>query len=83
MSAIAIIQKLGAQNSRRELALNNMLQGLCMFDGQHRLVVWNRQYQTMYKIDARTFGAAAAFSELLELRKAVGTLPPHRGSTNT
>ena len=41
-SAIRIIQKLGAQNMRRDLALNNMIQGLCMFDGQHRLVVWNR-----------------------------------------
>ena len=35
-------------------ALNNMIQGLCMFDAQNRLMVWNERYQTMYSIDPRT-----------------------------
>jgi PAS domain-containing protein len=30
-------------------AINNMSQGLCMFDGNERLVVCNQRYMDMYK----------------------------------
>ena len=46
-------QKLSEQNMRLDGALNNMVQGLCMFDAQNRLVVWNERYRTMYKIVPR------------------------------
>jgi methyl-accepting chemotaxis protein len=36
------------QNIRFDAALNNMAQGLCMFDAERRLVVWNERYITMY-----------------------------------
>ncbi len=39
---LRIVRKLDEQNARRDLALNYMIQGLCMFDGQNRLVVWNQ-----------------------------------------
>ena len=39
---------------RLDGALNNMNQGLCMFDAQNRLVVWNERYRAMYNIDPRT-----------------------------
>ena len=31
-------------------ALNNMSQGLCMFDADNRLVVWNERYVEMYNV---------------------------------
>src|SRR5689334_15629526 len=31
-------------------AITNMNQGLCMFDAQGRLVVWNERYRQMYGI---------------------------------
>ena len=41
----------GEQHLRLDEALNNMNQGLCMFDAQNRLVVWNERYREMYRID--------------------------------
>ena len=60
LSAWRIRQKLSEQNMRLDAALNNMIQGLCMFDAQNRLLVWNERYRTMYNIDPKPFGAAAA-----------------------
>lgn len=74
-SARQIIRKLNAQNMRRDLALNNMVQGLCMFDGQGRLVVWNSQYQTMYKLQSSDIWRGCTIRQLLEARKAAETLP--------
>jgi diguanylate cyclase (GGDEF)-like protein/PAS domain S-box-containing protein len=74
VSGAAIIRKLSSQNRRREVALDNMVQGLCLFDGQHRLVVWNRQYQDMYKIDDAVIRRGATLAELLASRKTAGTL---------
>ena len=43
--------QLETQNLRFDAALNNMSQGLCMFDGQQRLVVCNTPYARMYDLD--------------------------------
>jgi diguanylate cyclase (GGDEF)-like protein len=39
------------QNLRFDAALNNMSQGLCMFDEVHRLTVYNRRFLEIYRID--------------------------------
>ena len=36
------------QNRRFDAALANMTQGLCMFDAEHRLVVWNGRYLEIF-----------------------------------
>jgi len=74
-SATLLVQKLGAQNMRRDVALNNMTQGLCMFDRQGRLMLWNRQYEAMYRISPDQIWRGCTIGHLLELRKATGTLP--------
>ena len=61
-SAWRVRQKLSEQNMRLDGALNNMVQGLCMFDAQNRLVVWNERYRTMYKSIREPSGAAAPFA---------------------
>jgi len=75
LSAVRIVQKLGAQNVRREVALNSMIQGVCMFDAQDRLIVWNERYRTMYNIDPKRLWRGCGLRELLEARKAAGTFP--------
>ncbi|MDO8875226.1 MAG: EAL domain-containing protein [Pseudolabrys sp.] len=72
--ALRVIRKLNEQNARRDFALNNMAQGLSMFDGQHRLVVWNKNYETMYGLGA-TIRRGCKIRELLVARHAAGTLP--------
>jgi diguanylate cyclase (GGDEF)-like protein/PAS domain S-box-containing protein len=62
-------------NAQLDIALNNMIQGLCMFDGENRLVVWNERYRTMYNIDPRRIWAGCGISDLLEARKAADTFP--------
>jgi len=41
-------EQLRTQNLQLDAALNNMLQGLAMFDAEHRLIVSNRRYSEMY-----------------------------------
>ena len=43
-----------AQNMRLDSALNNMNQGLCMFDDDGRVVVWNQRYLDIYRIDSNS-----------------------------
>ncbi len=37
-------------NMQFDAALSNMAQGLCMFDGEKRLVVWNERYAELYRL---------------------------------
>jgi PAS domain-containing protein len=73
-AALRVIRKLNEQNVRRDFALNNMAQGLCMFDGQHRLVIWNKNYETLYNLGP-TIRRGCSIGELLVARHAAGTLP--------
>jgi diguanylate cyclase (GGDEF)-like protein len=43
-------QRLERINMHFDAALSNMTQGLCMFDGQKRLVVWNERYAQLYQL---------------------------------
>lgn len=47
-----LLARLKTQNLRFESALENMSQGLCMFDGQHNLIVCSRLYAEMYNLPA-------------------------------
>ena len=42
--------EIAVQNDRFEAALNNMTQGLCLFDESHRLIVFNRRFADMFGV---------------------------------
>ena len=63
------------QNARLDAALNNMIQGLCMFDAHNRLVVWNERYRAMYNIDPLGIWRGCTISDLLKARIAAGMFP--------
>jgi len=46
----AAAMELKSENKRIQAALDNMGEGLCMFDGQKRLVVWNDNYAKWYQL---------------------------------
>ena len=71
---LRVVRKLHEQNVRRDLALNNMTQGLSVFDSQGRLVVWNKNYETMFGLGPM-MRRGRYLSELLAARHAIGTLP--------
>jgi PAS domain-containing protein len=75
MSAWRIRQKLSQQNLRLDVALNNMNQGLCMFDAQGRIVIWNERYRQMYNIDPRDIWRGCTVPDLLAGRVKAGTFP--------
>jgi len=78
MSLVALLrrrQNLGEQNKWLDGAINNMNQGLCMFDAQNRLMVWNERYRAMYNIDPLRIWLGCTVNDLLRARIAAGTFP--------
>jgi methyl-accepting chemotaxis protein len=63
-----LARKLRAENLRMRVAINNMSQGLCMFDGNERLVVCNRRYMEMYRLSADVVKPGCTLQSLLEYR---------------
>ncbi len=66
-------RKLDAQNMRLDSALNNMNQGLCMFDKEGRVMVWNQRYIDMYRMDPARVRPGCTLIDVLEARVAAGT----------
>src|ERR1700686_295013 len=62
-----------AQSRLLRAALNNMTQGLCMFDGTARLVLCNDRYLEMYALRPALGRAGTPLRELLGCRAAAGT----------
>jgi diguanylate cyclase (GGDEF)-like protein len=60
------------KSQQLDAALNNMSQGLCMFDARQRLAVYNKQYAEMYRLAPEPGTPLAA---ILAARRANGTLP--------
>ena len=65
--------RLRGQNLQFDAAINNMGQGLCMFDPQHRIVVCNDRYAQMYHLPPGQVAPGTSFAELLAHRRARGT----------
>ena len=74
-AGLRIRRKLGERNAQLDAAINNMAQGLCMFDAQNRLVVWNDHYLTMYRIDPRRIWRGCTIRDMLDARIEAGTFP--------
>jgi diguanylate cyclase (GGDEF)-like protein/PAS domain S-box-containing protein len=61
-----------AGNLLLDTALNNMSQGLCMFDARARLVMCNRRYVEMYGLSAELVKPGCLLSDLLRERIRLG-----------
>jgi diguanylate cyclase (GGDEF)-like protein/PAS domain S-box-containing protein len=59
------------QKLKLDAALENMSQGLCMFDAKGRVVVFNARYAAMMKVSPE-FLSNCTFLELMRNRKAAG-----------
>ncbi|HEX5507691.1 MAG TPA: PAS-domain containing protein [Pseudolabrys sp.] len=72
-AAILVARRLGRENGQMRTALNSMAQGLCMFGGDERLVVCNKQYHEMYGLAAEDVLPGATLTDVLKRRVAKGT----------
>jgi diguanylate cyclase (GGDEF)-like protein len=64
--------RLTEQHDQLEGALENMLQGLAMFDGEQRLIVCNKRYAEMYALTPEQVKPGTTVREILEYRVANG-----------
>jgi diguanylate cyclase (GGDEF)-like protein/PAS domain S-box-containing protein len=58
-----------------DAALNNMVQGLAMFDREHRLVVANHRFAELYGLKPDQVKPGFSMREIIEHRAANGDLP--------
>jgi diguanylate cyclase (GGDEF)-like protein len=65
--------ELEATNVRFDAALNNMSQGLCMFDAEQRVVVSNARYGEIYHLDRDRIKPGTTLPQILEYRCEKGT----------
>jgi diguanylate cyclase (GGDEF)-like protein len=68
-------QSLEQTNVLFDTALKNMAHGLCMFDGDQRMVVCNPRYGEMYGLPPELTRRGTTLRALLEARVAMGTCP--------
>jgi len=60
--------ELRAKNQQFNAAINNMSQGLCMFDSEHRLIVCNSRYAEIYQLPPELTEPGTTIEELKKYR---------------
>ena len=68
----ALSDELRTQYLRFDAALNNMIQGLCMFDADHRLIVCNARYLKMYGFSPDVVKPGIRLREIMEYSVSLG-----------
>ena len=72
-----VIRKLSQQHrmekQRLDTAINNMTQGLLLFDPSQRLVVCNQRYLEMYGLSADILKPGCTFRDVVAYRQATGS----------
>jgi diguanylate cyclase (GGDEF)-like protein/PAS domain S-box-containing protein len=66
-------------NMQFDAALSNLTQGLCMFDGEKRLVVWNDRYTELYQLPPDLLKIGTPHEAIIADRISRGIL---KGETN-
>jgi PAS domain-containing protein len=69
-----ITRELQRANVTIDAALNNMSQGLVMFDPSARLIVCNQRYLELYGVSSEVIRPGSTFREILDQRVAAGSL---------
>jgi methyl-accepting chemotaxis protein len=73
VAGIALTRRTQVNNMRMRVAINNMSQGLCMFDGNERLVICNQRYLELYKLSSDVVKPGCTLTALLQHRIANGS----------
>ena len=69
------IAELHAQVRRYQTAFDSIAQGVCLFDGEARLILCNRRYAEIYRLAPGQLRPGTTLREIAERRVAVGTSP--------
>jgi methyl-accepting chemotaxis protein len=83
MTAITVIirrqRSLERTNMRFGSALQNMTHGLCMFDAEKRLVIWNDRYAKLYKLPPELLKIGIPHQAIIAHRVRNGILAGEKG----
>jgi diguanylate cyclase (GGDEF)-like protein/PAS domain S-box-containing protein len=66
-------QRLTLEKQRLDTAVNNMTQGLLLFDASERLVICNQRYIEMYGLSAEVIKPGCDFRQVIAHRKTTGS----------
>ena len=76
IAAAAAAWRMYKRNALMTVALNNMSQGLCMFDKNERLVICNQRYIEIYQLTPEISAPGVTIVDMLKYRAANGTFLP-------
>jgi diguanylate cyclase (GGDEF)-like protein len=65
--------ELEQMNTRFEAAINNMSQGVCLYDASQKVVISNRRYAEIYHLAPERIVPGTSLREILEFRRQAGT----------
>jgi diguanylate cyclase (GGDEF)-like protein len=65
--------ELEQMNARFVAAINNMSQGVCLFDADQKVVVSNRRYAEIYRLSLGQVRPGTSLRDILEYRRRQGT----------
>jgi diguanylate cyclase (GGDEF)-like protein len=66
---------LGQKSQQLNAALNNMSQGVSMFDGRQRLIICNTQLAKIYRLTAEQTNPGTPLQAILDARVVAGSVP--------
>jgi diguanylate cyclase (GGDEF)-like protein/PAS domain S-box-containing protein len=66
-------QRLESEKHRLDTALNNMTQGLVLYDASARIILCNQRYLDMYKLSTEVVQPGCRFQDLIRHRKETGS----------
>jgi diguanylate cyclase (GGDEF)-like protein len=66
-------QRLTLEKQRLDTAVNNMTQGLLLFDSSQRLIICNERYIEMYRLSADVIKPGCSFRHVIAHRKETGS----------
>jgi diguanylate cyclase (GGDEF)-like protein len=66
-------RRIASEKQRLDIALNNMSQGLLLFNSAEQLVVCNRRYIEMYGLSPDVIKSGCSFREVIAHRKQTGS----------
>ncbi len=69
---LSVSHELRRRNIHFDTALNNMIQGLCMFDSEQRLIVANRRYLEMYGFSEDVVKPGIRLPEIMDYSVRIG-----------
>ncbi|SFJ21123.1 EAL domain-containing protein [Bradyrhizobium sp. Gha] len=67
-------QKIQEQKLRLDTAINNMVEALCMFDAEKRLVVCNERYAGLYRLPPELLRTGTPHADIIRHRVVTGIL---------